>query len=141
MERYQTPKGFLGVGFKFPIQVDENTGRMKTVSYEDDIKEAIKIILMTRKGERTRNPQFGCGIHDYTFAALDYTTVSTMKREVEQALAQWEPRIEEIEVIMDTSQEISGKLVISINYVVRSTNNPFNLVFPYYLNEGFGTEL
>ena len=42
---------------------------------------------------------------------------------------------------MDTAQETEGVLLIRINYRVRSTNNPYNLVFPYYLNEGFGTEL
>lgn len=136
MER-DNPKAFLGVGFKFPIQVDENTGRMATVSYEEDIKEAIRIILMTRKGERLRNPDFGCGIHEYSFAALDYTTISSMKREVEIALVKWEPRIEEIKVTIDTDQE-EGMILIEISYVVRSTNNPFNLVFPYYINEGFG---
>lgn len=141
MERYELPKGFLGSGFKFPVQVDENTGRMKTVSYEEDIKEAIRIILLTRKGERVRNPEFGCRIHDYAFADMDYTTVNTMKREVEQALVQWEPRIDEIEVVMDTSQETEGVLLICINYRVRSTNNPYNVVFPYYLNEGLGAEL
>ena len=131
------PKAFLGVGFKFPIQVDEHTGRMATVSYEEDIKEAIRIILMTRKGERLRNPKFGCGIHEYAFASLDYTTISAMKREVETALVQWEPRIENIDVSVDTDQK-EGMVLIEVGYVVRSTNNPFNIVFPYYINEGFG---
>jgi len=133
------PKAFLGTGFKFPVQVDENTGRMATVSYEEDIKEAIHIILLTRKGERLRNPEFGCGIHKYAFATLDYTTVSAMKHEVESALVQWEPRIEEIQVNLDTGQQ-EGMVLIEIGYIVRKTNNPFNLVFPFYMNEGFGGE-
>ena len=141
MPQFDSSKDFLGSGFKFPIQVDENTGRMKMSSYEEDIKEAIQIILMTRKGERLRNPDFGCGIHKYVFSVMDYTTISTMKREVENALVKWEPRIEEIDVVMDTSQQGDGRLLIQINYVVRNTNNPFNLVFPYYLNEGFGEEV
>lgn len=135
----ENPKAFLGTGFKFPVQVDENTGRMATVSYEEDIKEAIYIILLTRKGERLRNPDFGCGIHKYAFATLDYTTVSAMKHEVESALVQWEPRIEEIQVNLDTGQQ-EGMVLIEIGYIVRKTNNPFNLVFPFYMNEGFGGE-
>lgn len=131
------PKAFLGVGFKFPVQVDENTGRMRVSSYEEDIREAIRIILSTRKGERIRNPQFGCGIYDYAFEALDDTTISAIKHEVEMALVLWEPRIEDIEVVVDAEQG-EGILLVQIGYVVRSTNNPFNLVFPYYINEGFG---
>lgn len=131
------PKAFLGVGFKFPVQADKNTGRIKESSYEEDIQEAIRIILSTRKGERIRNPHFGCGIYDYAFEALDDTTMSAVKHEVEMALVLWEPRIENIEVAVDARQE-EGVLLIEIGYVVRSTNNPFNLVFPYYINEGFG---
>lgn len=130
------PKAFLGVGFQFPIAVDKNTGRMKTSAYEEDIKEAVRLILSTKKGERIRNPQFGCGIHEFAFETMDFATISAMKHEVESALVMWEPRIEEIDVEIETLQE-EGIIVIEINYVVRSTNNPFNLVFPYYINEGF----
>lgn len=134
-------KGFLGTGFKFPIQVDSSTGRMKTSSYEEDIKEAIGIILNTRKGERVMNPYFGCGIHEYSFGTMDYTTLSLMRSEVMDALVMWEPRIKDIEVDMNDSQTEVGKIIINISYTVRSTNNPYNLVFPYYINEGFGDKV
>ncbi len=136
MER-EDPKSFLGVGFKFPIQVDENTGRMKTSSYEEDIMEAIRIILSTRRGERIRNPEFGCGIYDYAFDTMDYTTLSRMQREVERALVLWEPRIEDTKVRLETEPE-EGLIRIHISYVVRTTNNPFNMVYPFYVNEGIG---
>ena len=55
---------------------DPATGRFRASSYEEDIKEAIYIILMTKKGERLMRPEFGCGIHDFAFATLDYTTIS-----------------------------------------------------------------
>ena len=134
-------KGFLGTGFKFPIQVDPSTGRMRTSSHEEDIKEAIGIILNTRKGERVMNPDFGCGIQEYAFGTVDYTTLSLMRKEVMDALVMWEPRIENIEVTIDDSQSEIGQIIINISYTVRSTNNPFNLVFPYYINEGFGNDI
>lgn len=130
-------KAFLGAGLHFPVQVDENTGRMKISCYEEDIQEAIRIILFTRKGERLRCPDFGCSIHEYAFETLDFTTMSAMRREVEKSLVLWEPRIEQIDVKVRAGQE-SGMVLIEIGYVVRSTNNPFNMVFPYYISEGFG---
>ncbi|MBO4395708.1 MAG: GPW/gp25 family protein [Eubacterium sp.] len=136
MER-DSSRAFLGVGFKFPIQVDENTGRMKTSSYEEDIQEAIRIILSTRPGERLRNPNFGCGIYDYAFGTMDYTTLSAMQREVKDALIQWEPRIENISVRV-VPEEDEGRVDIYIDYVVRTTNNPFNMVYPFFITEGFG---
>lgn len=131
-------KGFLGTGFHFPIEVDEATGRMKTVSLEEDIEQAIRIILMTRKGERVMRPEFGCDIHDYAFDTMDYTTRFQVEQAVREALVMWEPRITNVEVHVNNEQEKEGMLLIEISYVVRSTNNPYNLVYPYYINEGMG---
>lgn len=128
---------FLGEGISFPIRVDKNTGKMVTSSEEENIKEAIRIILGTRRGERIRNPEFGCGIWDYAFSTMDYTSLSAMQREVEIALVAFEPRIEEIRVEVEPV-ETEGRVIVHISYVVRKTNNPFNLVFPFYLDEGFG---
>jgi phage baseplate assembly protein W len=64
-----------------------------------------------------------------------------MRQEIIDALVMWEPRIKDIEVTIDDSQSEVGQIIINISYVVRSTNNPFNLVFPYYINEGFGDNI
>lgn len=138
MTEWEKVKGFLGTGFHFPIEVDEATGRMKEVSLEEDIAQSIRIIMMTRKGERVMRPEFGCDIHDYVFGTMDYTTLVQMEHAVREALMIWEPRITQVEVAIDSGQEEEGVLLIRIGYVVRSTNNPYNLVYPYYMNEGMG---
>lgn len=129
-------KGFLGVGWKFPIEVDEVTGRIKTSSYEEDIQEAIAIIIGTSKGERVMNRQFGCSIKDYMFESFNYGVAVSMERCILEALQEWEPRITNVKV--DVVQDITNpaKIDIRISYVVRSTNNPYNLVYPYYITEG-----
>lgn len=139
MRDFHDPKSFLGSGFKFPVQVDEATGRFQMSSYEQDIKEAIYIILNTRVGERPMHPQFGCRIYDYLFESLNYTVISSMSSAVREALLSWEPRIDDIEVDISTEKLSEGLVEIHIQYVVRKTNNPYNLVYPFYLNEGLGT--
>ncbi len=130
-------KDFLGVGWKFPVQIDEATGYVKTSSYEEDIKEAVRIILMTRKGERMMRPEFGCGIQEYTFETIEPSILLQMQMEIQNALVIWEPRITEIEVQVEADAQAEGRLNIFIGYMVRATNNPYNLVYPYYMNEGF----
>lgn len=127
---------FLGQGWKFPPQVDATTGRIQTVSYEEDIAEAIRIILFTRKGERAMRPEFGSTIYNYLFSAMDYTTVKRMERELTEAIIRWEPRVVEPEVSVDTRDLDTGLVRVEVQYIVRTTNNPYNLVFPYYINEG-----
>ena len=48
--------------------IEPDTGRVRSVAYEEDIKQSIHIILATAKGERVMRPDFGCGIHDLVFA-------------------------------------------------------------------------
>ncbi len=127
-------KNFLGKGWKFPLQVTYEGG-VSASSYEEDIKEAILIILNTAKGERVMRPDFGCGIHDFVFASVNTSTITLIEKTVIEALVKWEPRIEIMSINVSTEEIDNGKLLINIDYRVRSTNNRFNLVYPFYLKE------
>lgn len=129
-------KSFIGTGWKFPVSVDPSTGRIQSSSMEEDIREAIEIILGTAKGERIMRKDFGSRIKDFVFESPDATTLNLLKREVKIALSEWEPRITDLEVDVFKDPDEQTKLVIEINYRVRKTNNLFNLVYPFYINEG-----
>lgn len=126
---------FLGKGLKFPVGTDSR-GALVMSEHEEDIREAIRIILATAKGERVMRPQFGCGIHDYQFEAISTSVLGLMESSVRDALIRWEPRIELVSVRALTEQIAEGKIIISVEYRVRTTNNQFNLVWPFYLTEG-----
>ena len=128
-------KEFLGRGWKFPVNVNP-TGKIAMSEYEEDIKEAIRIILSTSRGERVMRHDFGCGIYDFVFAPINTATIGMIEASVREALTLWEPRIELINVDVSADKAEEGKLLISIDYRVRSTNNEFNLVYPFYLKEG-----
>ena len=108
---------------------------LKLSQYEEDIKEAILIILSTSKGERIMRPDFGCSIHDFVFASINASVMELIKRSVSDALHLWEPRITLDEVNISTENITTGMLVIEIKYTVNLTNNSFNLVYPFYLKE------
>lgn len=135
MEFNKDVKSFLGTGWKFPIEVDSATGRIRMSSYEENIEESVRIILGTRKGERVMEPEFGSRLHEYAFEEADYTTRYSMKNEVEHALTRWEPRITDIRAEVSDDRIEEGVLLIRIQYVIRSTNSPYNLVYPFYLHE------
>ena len=134
MEPRDSVKAFLGTGWKFPVGIDKATGRMS--SNEDSIRESVRIIIGTRKGELPMHPDFGCGIQEYAFETADYTTLYSMKTEIERALIRWEPRIKDIEAEVSDEQIDQGMLTIHLSYVVRATNNQYNQVYPFYINEG-----
>jgi phage baseplate assembly protein W len=123
---------FLGVGWRFPVAVTAD-GQIDRAGDEDAIADAIWLILSTAKGERAMRPDFGCGIHDLVFAVAGATTAGLAAQHVHEALVLWEPRIQVLDV---TAAPAPGALHIRIEYRVRSTNNVFNLVYPFYLERG-----
>jgi hypothetical protein len=123
---------FLGRGWKFPPATDERGG-VATTSAEDKIRESILIILGTSKGERVMRPDFGCDIHEFTFAVANANTLTMMRSAVRETLIRFEPRIDVMEVEVSTERIESGRVDIRLQYQVRATNAEANLVFPFYL--------
>ncbi len=131
-------KGFLGRGFKFPISVDKHTGKIAMVEHEEDIREAIGIILKTNVGERVMRPEFGSTSSDFVFAVNRLENVATFEAEVVRALEQFEPRIKDIRVEINNDDGDKSTVIVNIQYVVRTTNNLYNMVYPFYILEGAG---
>jgi len=131
-------KDFLGRGFAFPPRIDSATGQFVMADSEEDIRQSVYIILMTRMKERAMLPDFGCNLHEYIFELPDSDFEVRIGSEVREALMRYEPRIINVEVTVDTRDIPKGIVYLNINYTVRATNNPNNLVFPYYLMEGAG---
>jgi hypothetical protein len=123
---------FLGNGWGFPFTIGPSGG-IALARQEWDIDEAIKIILSTAKGERHMRPEFGCGIHDLVFAPNNATTAGLVDTYVREAIGWWEPRVEILQVVVETDPEERNKLLINIHYQIRATNDDRNLVYPFYL--------
>jgi|SRR6267143_5236655 len=129
-------KDFLGRGWAFPVDLDPRTGLVASVEHEEDIRQSIKIILETAPGERVMRPNFGCGIHELVFTAVDSTAIQLIRSTVEEALRRCEARIDVLGINVDEEATSEGKLLVEIEYRVRKTNQTGNLVFPFYFREG-----
>jgi len=125
---------FLGVGWAFPVCVAG--GRSATAVFEDDIHQAIRIILGTDPGERVMRPDFGAGLNRLVFEPLSVATIEIVKVRVREALVDWEPRIDVEDVSVSTDSAERNKLLVDVTYRVRATNSRTNLVYPFYLQEG-----
>lgn len=125
--------GFLGSGWAFPVILDEDHGVRMTADGQEAIRQSIWMILSTAPGERVMRPDFGCGIHDFVFDVHDAGTAGRICRRVREALANWEPRIDVLDVAAVPDTAAPNRLLIEINYQVRGSNSRFNLVYPFYL--------
>lgn len=126
-------KSFLGQGWSFPAGLNK-TGDIALAADVEDIQQAITIILGTAQGERIMRPDFGAGLQALVFEPINTTTMALVRHRVEEALINWEPRIDRISVQV-TADPPQGRLMIEIGYRVRTTNTFYNLVYPFYLLE------
>jgi phage baseplate assembly protein W len=130
-------RDFLGTGWKFPIRPNARGG-LSYSSAEQDIHEAIWIILSTAPGERQMLPRFGCGIHDFVFAPNNPVTRGSIAHQVFEALKRWEPRIDVVDVRVESISAEENTLLIRVDYRLRANNAFHNLVYPFYIREARG---
>lgn len=132
MENNET---FLGRGWNFPPEFSSGGAETRMVSGEEDIRQSLHILLSTSLGERTMFAGYGCDLSGYLFAEVDQGLINVVRGMVTDAILNHEPRIKTDNVEVDQHKTETGLLLITIRYTIRSTNNRYNLVYPFYINE------
>jgi hypothetical protein len=128
-------KAFLGIGWAFPPRLEAD-GSIDMAVYEEDIYQSIRIIMGTEPGERQMRPDFGAGLARFVFEPLSTTLLALIRTRVQEALVDWEPRIDVEEVKTSLDRQEGNLVRIEVSYLVRATNTLHNLVYPLYLEEG-----
>jgi phage baseplate assembly protein W len=113
--------------------IDADRAHAELVEADADIREAIRIILGTRLGERVMLPEFGCRLSDHVFAPLAVRTCNLVAAEVRSALERWERRITAVEVVARPAEDEVGRLDIDISYAIETHRVRQNYVYPFYL--------
>ena len=123
---------FVGAGIAFPMRIAPSGG-VALVSREREIEEAIRLILGTSPGERPMRPEFGSRISEHVFGPANASTAGQLAYEVRVALERWEPRIDVQDVEVSFDAVDAGVLYLDVRYRIRGSNDPRNLVFPFYV--------
>ena len=87
------------------------------------IKQAIVNLLLTNKGERLMNPDYGSDIRSYLFEPLDYGTASQIKRNIISTIDRWEPRISIQDILAKPNFDDNG-FDVEMTYEIRGTDDP-----------------
>lgn len=103
MPDFQTFKDF-NFNFK-PHPVTED---LQVVKDGADIKQSIKSLLLTRKGERLFKSDLGTGLSDLLFEPLDFGTAALIRDEIYQVIGTYESRINILELNVDVNADDNG---------------------------------
>lgn len=129
-------QNFLGRGWSFPPSFDYDTNSVQMLEEVEDIYSSLHILLTTITGERIMQPRFGCNLEELLFESIDTTLKTLIIDKIETSILYFESRIKPLRIDLIDDLELEGKLLIEVDFIVKSTNSRFNFVFPFYKNEG-----
>lgn len=121
----------LGTGIAFPLHLED--GKLALAHDEEDVEQAVLLILSTAPGERPMRPEFGCALQELAFDRIDSQTAGRIEREIRVSLDRWEPRIDVESIEFDFGRANEGMVEIVLSYRLRHTNEIRNLVYPFYV--------
>jgi Bacteriophage baseplate protein W len=127
---------FLGTGWSFPPTFTYGGKDVETVSAAEDVRQSLELLLGTQPGERVLLEDFGCDLHRFLFENVDQSVINSLTGLISDAILFHEPRIILNDLDISESDTEAGLLLIRIDYTIRATNSRYNMVYPFYLNEG-----
>jgi phage baseplate assembly protein W len=132
----ETTQDFLGIGWSFPPEFKANNKEVTMLTDEEDIKSSLEILLSTKIGERLMQPKYGCNMDELLFNPLNRTLKTFVSELIKTAILYHEPRIDVEKIDITKGDDLSGELLILIDFKVRATNSRINMVYPFYQQEG-----
>ena len=112
----------FGRGMSFPPRVGAD-GRVAWSEGETNVRESIRVILMTEQTERLRTPNFGGSLGRFLFEPNTVSTRRSIQDRITKELAQWEPRIsvESVNVDEDTNDPTAAIATITYKLIATQT--------------------
>jgi Phage baseplate assembly protein W len=121
-------------GWNFPINIDKDTGRIMSVEDNENIKQSIRIILLTQLNERKLLPRFGTNVRSFLFDVIDPTFINDLKQSITDSLKRWEMNINSLHVSVNTDEGSTSKIVVNIDYITNISPNQERLTHKISLN-------
>ena len=129
-------QSFIGRGWSFPPEFNAIKGEVEMTEDEADINASLRILLGTTAGERFLRPKYGLNLQEMLFEPLNVTNITLLKDRISTNILIYEPRIKLIKLDIDDRYLSDGRALVQLEYMIRANNSRFNLVYPYFLNDG-----
>ncbi len=122
------PGLLFGRGIAFPPRIDAD-GRVAWSQGEDNVRDAIRVLLTTRPGERLFIPDLGAGLDAMLFEPNTVSTRQTIKDRIVRALQQWEPRVsvDTVDVTADPGDAQAAIATITYSLVATQVREQINV--------------
>ena len=113
------------IGITLPIQLGNMGYFQQAFDTLTQVKSNFINLILTRKGERVHQPEFGCGIHDYLFEQLTPENIEGARLSVVNAVERWMPFLELVQFELNASPNDldNNRLRLYVGYRLRQNPN------------------
>ena len=118
---------YLGTSLKYPLEI--SNGLPSLVSGTENVQQSIKLALMTKKGQRFFNPDYGSNIHKLQFMPNDDVLGAMLELEIEQTIADWVKQVQFLSVSFKIDDD---KVFCSIKYKNLLNGQFEGFIYPFY---------
>ena len=122
---------WFGRGVGFPLRLTQE-GRLAWSEGEGNVRESIRLILLTAQGERLRRPDFGAGLERFLFEPNVLGTWRQIEEVIRRQLARFEPRVqvETVRVVGDPNDPEAAIAELSFTLVATAQAGRMSLSIP-----------
>ncbi len=119
----------LGTGWNFPPQFLNNGKNVSLVSDEEDVHQALEILISTALKERLNYSDYGCDMKQFMFEEVNRGLVLEIQQMILNSIYDYEPRVQVDNIEVTQSEDNAQELLISIDYQIISTRSEENLEY------------
>ena len=104
------------------------TKQLNLLKNEDAVIRSVRNIILTNRYERPYKPLLGANIRSKLFENFDSTTEYVLRKDIETAIGNYEPRADITEINIDQEDD-ANRLHISITFFIINQSEPVSLNF------------
>jgi phage baseplate assembly protein W len=128
---YQVQKKFIidtqdkSVGVSLPFTIGNNGFFAVTYTTKEQIKSNLKNLILTNRGERLMQPEFGCNLRQAIFEQIGPNTYNYIRSEIENSIQRWLPYIivNDVNVTSDTTATDNNRINVRLDYTLAYAGN------------------
>jgi phage baseplate assembly protein W len=114
------------IGVTLPLRRGKTGYFAQSLSALEQTKSNLINLLLTRKGERVFQPDFGSDLHNLVFAPMDDNFDENIRRAIQRAVRKWLPFLNIVDVVIDRNEDtnrtnIQAEFSLNINEDITET--------------------
>lgn len=129
-----TENDIIGIGWAFPPRFDLENGATVMASGVDDINQSLYILFTTEIGERVMQPNYGSALKSMLFESINEHFKSYMRMVLVRSISLYEARIRPLSIDFIADDNLEGRYLMTLDYMVLANRQRNNFIFPFYLN-------